>query len=58
MQVRPNEAVVKLIHEVGGPQDIELQLNMNVYSRELQSKEIFFGTAVARLFIYITEDSW
>jgi hypothetical protein len=58
-QVQSNEAVVKLIGDVGGPVDVELQLNMHVYSREFQAAdEIFYGTAVARIFIYITDDPW
>lgn len=58
--VRSNEAVVQLVHEVAGAQDIELQLNMNVYSKEFRddSEEVFFGTAVARIFVYLTEDAW
>ena len=59
-EVGPNEAVVQLLREIDGPQDIELQLNMNIYSKEFQDtnpdrKEIFFGTAVAKIKIYVTE---
>jgi len=59
-QVRDNEAVVQLLKEVEGPQDIELQLDMNIYSREFKQndEEVFFGTAVARIFIYVTKDEW
>ena len=59
-EVGPNEAVVQLLREIDGPQDIELQLNMNIYSKEFQDtnpdrKEIFFGTAVAKIRVYVTE---
>jgi len=57
-QIRSNEAIVKLVRDVGGPLDVELQLNMHVYSREFGSDEIFYGTAVARIFIYFTDDPW
>jgi fibulin 1/2 len=59
-QLRDNEAVIQLLQEVEGPQDIELQLDMNIYSREFQQndEEVFFGTAVARIFIYVTQDDW
>ena len=57
-QIRSNEAVVKLVRDIGGPLDIELQLNMHIYSREYGSDEIFYGTAVARICIYITDDPW
>lgn len=59
-QLRSNEAVIQLLREVPGPQDIELQLDMNIYSKEFgqNSEEIYFGTAVARIFIYVTKDSW
>lgn len=52
--------MVQLLREVPGPQDIELQLDMNIYSTEFgqNSEEIYFGTAVARIFIYVTKDSW
>jgi len=59
-QVRDNEAVVQLLKEVEGPQDIELQLDMNIYSKEFRQndEEVFFGTAVARIFVYVTKDEW
>jgi fibulin 1/2 len=59
-QLRDNEAVIQLTEEVEGPQDIELQLDMNIYSREFQqnNEEVFFGTAVARIYIYVTRDDW
>jgi len=60
LQLRDNEAVIQLLQEVEGPQDIELQLDMNIYSREFQqhSEEVFFGTAVAKIFIYVIQDEW
>ena len=51
----PHEAVISLISDVQGPQDINMQLNMNIYSRERNSGEIFFGTAVANITVYVTE---
>lgn len=59
-QVQPNEVVVQLVNEIRGPNDIELQLTMAVFSRDSLSaeEETFFGTAVAKIFIYITEDPW
>lgn len=59
-QMKPNEVIVQLIHEIHGAQDIQLQLNMNVYSKEFRdnAEEVFYGTAVAKIFIYITEDPW
>ena len=57
-QIRSNEAVVKLVRDTGGPLDVELQLNMHIYSREFGSDETFYGTAVARIYIYITDDPW
>jgi fibulin 1/2 len=59
-QMRDNEAVIQLLREVQGPQDVELQLDMNIYSKEFgqNNEEIFFGTAVARIFIYVTKDDW
>lgn len=61
--MRDNEAVIQLLREVQGPQDVELQLDMNIYSKEFgqsqnKNEEIFFGTAVARIFIYVTKDNW
>lgn len=58
--MRDNEAIIQLLREVPGPQDIELQLDMNIYSKEFRNndEEIFFGTAVARIFIYVTKEDW
>ena len=59
-KVQDNKAVVSLIREIEGPQDIELELNMNIYSREFndEREEIFFGTAVARFKVFVTNDPW
>ena len=59
-QRRKNEAVVQLLKEVPGAQDIELQLNMNIYSSEFgtQTTEVFFGTAVAKIHIFVTKADW
>ena len=57
-QVRSNKAIVKLVRDIGAPVDIELQLNMNIYGRELGSDEIFYGTAISRIYVYITDDPW
>ena len=59
-RVGPNEAVVELAETVKGPQDIELQLDMSIYSSEFASEkeEVFLGTVVAKISIYITKDAW
>ncbi|CAH1783488.1 unnamed protein product [Owenia fusiformis] len=58
-KVRSNEAIVRLNREISGPQDIELQLNMQIYSKEITTaKEIFFGTAVANITIFVTEEGF
>lgn len=51
-------ALVRLVKQIEGPQDIELKLNMNIHSREFRqdNEEIFFGTAIAVIKIYVTED--
>ena len=55
--VSDHEALVRLMEEIQGPQDIELKLNMNIYSREFRvEEEIFFGTAIAVIKIYVTQD--
>jgi len=58
--LRDNEAVIQLLTEIDGPQDIELQLDMNIYSREFRQndEEVFFGTAVAKIFIFVTGEDW
>ena len=57
-RVSDNEVVVRLLREIPGPQDIELQLNMNIYSKEIGKEEIFFGTAVANITIFVTGEDW
>ncbi len=59
--VAAHEAVIRLLQKIEGPQDIELQLDMNIYSKEFEGhegKEVFFGTAVAKIMIYVTQDAW
>lgn len=58
--MRDNEAVIQLLLPVEGPQDVELQLDMNIFSREFRQndEEVFFGTAVAKIYVYITGDDW
>jgi hypothetical protein len=64
-----NEAVVELLEQIPGPQDVELELKMNIYSKEfggvrqphsgtLTSEDVFFGTAVAKIHIFVTENNW
>ena len=60
-KVAAHEAVIQLLRKIEGPQDIELQLDMNIYSKEFsghQGKEVFFGTAVAKIKIYVTGNDW
>lgn len=59
--VASNEVVIQLLQQIEGPQDIELQLDMNIYSKEFRrhnNKEVFFGTAVAKIKVFVTSDSW
>jgi len=58
--VRDNEAVIQLLLPVQGPQDVELQLDMKIFSREFRenNEEVFFGTAIAKIYVYISEDDW
>jgi len=51
---------VELVQEIRGPLDIELQLDMSVYSSEFASdkEEVFLGTVVAKINVYITTDPW
>jgi len=52
--------VIQLLLPVEGPQDVELQLDMNIFSREFRRNddEVFFGTAVAKIYVYVTADDW
>lgn len=45
-----NQAVTSLVRPLIGPQSIELELSMELYSGEQ-----FGGIAVAKLFIYVSE---
>lgn len=45
-----NEAVLSLIQVIQGPQEIELQLTMEVYQNG-----VFKGSAVAKVFIIVTQ---
>ena len=60
--VAPNEVVVQLLRQIEGPQDIELQLDMKIYSKEFSrnngGQEMFFGTAVAKILIFVTGSDW
>ena len=57
--VASNEVVVQLLRQVEGPQDIELQLDMKIFSKEFHNgQEIFFGTAVAKIRIFVTGSDW
>ena len=55
-----HEALVRLDREIQAPQDVQLKLDMNIYSREFgdddDDEEIFFGTAIAIIKIYVTGD--
>lgn len=50
---KSNVAVVSVVLPIEGQQDIELQLNMNIYD-----VNGFFGTATATITIYATVDPW
>ena len=59
-KLKDNEAVVELLREIEGPQNIILQLDMNIYSKEFagNEEEVFFGTAVAKIYIFVTGSDW
>ena len=53
------QAVLQLLRNIDGPQDVELQINMNVYSVEFENdEEKFLGTAVAKIKLFITKAPW
>ena len=56
----PNEAVIQLRKPIRGPQDMELRLNMKIFSKEFRQNkdEYFLGTSVARIMIYVTSQDW
>lgn len=45
-----NQAVIALVRPIPGPQELELQLTMNLYHNGL-----FGGVGVAKLFIHVSE---
>ena len=49
---------MQLMRLIEGPQDLELELAMKIYSKEFREEggEVFFGTAVAKIKIYVTDD--
>ena len=59
-RVRENEAIVELIRSIPDRQDIELQLKMNIYSRELKqgAAEVFLGQAQANIKLFVTKREW
>jgi len=50
---RDNEAVVSLLRQIDGPQDVELELEMKIFTNGRYS-----GTAVAKIFLYITKNEF
>lgn len=45
-----NQAILALTRSIVGPQEIELQLNMEMYQNG-----VFSGIAVVKIFIYVTQ---
>ena len=56
MKKQENVAVIQLLRQLPGPIDVKLQLDMNIYSKDFDSdgNEVFFGTAVAIINLYVT----
>lgn len=50
---RDNEAVVSLLREIEGPQDVELELEMKIFTNGQYS-----GTAVAKIFLFVTKNEF
>ena len=50
---RDNEAVVSLLRQIDGPQDVELELEMKIFTNGRYS-----GTAVAKIFLYVTKNEF
>lgn len=46
----PNQAILSLNKSIIGPQEIELQLNMEMYQNS-----VFSGIAVVKIYIYVTQ---
>lgn len=55
-----NEVFLHLLRRIEGPQDVELEVKMTIYSRDFQARnqEQYYGTAVAKIFLYVTKDPW
>lgn len=49
-RVAPSQVVLALIKPIQGPQEIELDLSMEIYHNTA-----FVGSAVAKLFIFVTQ---
>lgn len=49
-RLQSNQAVVSLVRSVEGPQEIELELTMDLYQGAR-----FSGKAVAKLFVFVTQ---
>ena len=49
-RLQSNQAVVSLVRSIEGPQEIELELTMDVYHGAT-----FTGKAVAKLFVFVTK---
>lgn len=45
-----SQVVLVLTKSIAGPQEIELELNMEIYNND-----IFSGSAVAKIFIYVSQ---
>ena len=52
-QPEPHRAIVALIKPIQGPQDIELELRMDMYQ-----KGKYYASAVANIFIFVTPYSF
>lgn len=56
---RRHAVVVSLNRLIPSAQDIELELNMHIYTTNLNNngqQDTFYGTAVAKIYLYVTED--
>ena len=60
LKKQDNVAVIQLLRQVPGAQDIKLQLDMNIYSKDYDAEgnEVFFGTAVAIINLYVTSSDY
>ena len=59
-KIQDNKAVVSLIKNINSTAEIQLQLEMKIYSREFRAdkQEICFVTAGAIFNVFVTEDPW